>query len=1437
MTAIIRLSLSIVLLAATCPVLRAQTNEGVDILLSKARALEARGRMDLAARNWSQVLLVDPNRTEALAGLALYAKQTGDADAYRVYLDRLRKINPSDPAIAAIEQAHLMTPQELKLLDEAGRLAAEHKPDEAIAVYRRVFGDTPPPTRWAEAFYETEAASTGGREKAVAQLRDRVSRDPANEVFRLWLARILTYDPKTRMEGFSLLESIHDAGAIEPARVAWRQALTWEKGNPAALPSLEAYVRRYPDREMQDILLEQYGFQALREKDLTTAQAKFEDLTRRHSNDVNAIVGLGYVRLAQQKFDQSLALFSRARALSPDRADVKDGYENARFWLAMQRAAAAQPDKPDAALAAYNEALVLRPGNEQALLGVGQAMRRRGNLSAAQTKFEEVLKDSPGNPDALAGLGFVRLGQKDFDTAAQLFARARALEPQRRDIDEGYRTATFWGAMRHGAAALAEHRPDAAIASYREALAIDAGSKDALVGLADATRLSGKLPEAIKVYQQLATADPSDVRGWLGLVRTSLASHDAQGALQIVHTIPESTRKSLEADPEYLALIAQALYRTNQRTAGDQALRTALDVSTRSDSDAAMNARLEIAGLLMQQGNDANAALVYKRVTEGHSDNTTAWEGLIRAYARMQDFSSASAALRSMPRSAHDAAMNNAGFLKVMATVYTTEGRCVDAESLLTRSIDLDRAAGHSFSDTQLQLAGVWALEGRHDRASQGYSEVLAANPQSADAWRGYIAALHNDRKDYSALAAVKRMPAAVRTDLLKDSDFLRLLASVQAAGGNNDRAIEFLQQARASRRALGQASPVDLDVQLAWAMFDSPKHSQEVPGLVVETRAPGGLTSQQRDALNEITAAWNLRAADQAMRAQDPARAIAVLTRAVRELPNDSRIRAALASAYVRQREFERALDVYRSWGMTGASAADYCAAATTALAADQSIVAERFLWDGRQRWPQDVHLLQMTALRALARDDYDGAEHYLARALAAARGENTNRAPALSNSVISKSGTSTSTTPSAGPGGTPGTVVSCQEAAENASTNGVSPRRAATSVSQTGKASNGPVISSQQIEDQLDAVTNRNSPFAGFASPITFRKGDRGVNRLIARDRVVSGSVTVFDAVRAGVDVHFMHLDSGTPDGSSGYPFGTLPSFATFSEQSADGLGAEVQASSDSFGGAIGMSPNDFLVQNWTGGLRLGSPDDSMRLVVARDTVKDSLLSFAGTRDPGTGIVWGGVVSNSAALQFASSESGTGLYASVGGSVLRGEHVADNWSLQGTAGAYWRVAATDQGALSISFNVTGMHYDRNLNFFSLGHGGYFSPQRYLLGAVPVSWFGRRTGLEYEISVSAGLQSIKEDGAPLDPTRSDVPFYAPDSRRGANYNVSFRLEYHVAPHWYVQAFAGANNARDYASQTFQIALKCLLNRVPTGTNLPLKTIPDWKGNRPFTFN
>src|SRR6266700_2859988 len=174
---------------------------GVDILLAKARSLEARGRMDLAVQNWRKVLLVNPDQTEALAGLARSAKQNGQTGEENSYLDRLRKINPRDPAIAAVENFRVFTPEERSRLDEAGRLAMQHKPDEAMKIYRQVLGDQqPPPGKWAQPFYETEAASTGGKEKAISQLRQLCTQNPNREAYRLWLASLLSYDPKTRIE-------------------------------------------------------------------------------------------------------------------------------------------------------------------------------------------------------------------------------------------------------------------------------------------------------------------------------------------------------------------------------------------------------------------------------------------------------------------------------------------------------------------------------------------------------------------------------------------------------------------------------------------------------------------------------------------------------------------------------------------------------------------------------------------------------------------------------------------------------------------------------------------------------------------------------------------------------------------------------------------------------------------------------------------------------------------------------------------------------------------------------------------------------------------------------------------------------------------------------------------------------------------------------------
>ena len=165
-------------------------------LLDKARALELRGRIDLAEQTWQQILLTDPKNPEALAGLARAAKLNHSPTLANSYLERLRAINPNDPNLVQVQNVTASKPDQELQLQQAVELAKAGDYANAMIVYRHVFGSTPPSGDWALAYYETEAATEDGRHHAVAGLRALLDKDPGNTQYRIGLGRILTYDPQ-----------------------------------------------------------------------------------------------------------------------------------------------------------------------------------------------------------------------------------------------------------------------------------------------------------------------------------------------------------------------------------------------------------------------------------------------------------------------------------------------------------------------------------------------------------------------------------------------------------------------------------------------------------------------------------------------------------------------------------------------------------------------------------------------------------------------------------------------------------------------------------------------------------------------------------------------------------------------------------------------------------------------------------------------------------------------------------------------------------------------------------------------------------------------------------------------------------------------------------------------------------------------------------------
>ena len=561
---------------------------------------------------------------------------------------------------------------------------------------------------------------------------------------------------------------------------------------------------------------------------------------------------------------------------------------------------------------------------------------------------------------------------------------------------------------------------------------------------------------------------------------------------------------------------------------------------------------------------------------------------------------------------------------------------------------------------------------------------------------------------------------------------------------------------------------------------------------------------------------------------------------------------------------------------------------AAGAALSTHKYELADRYLKQGLEHFPNDPELMHMTARQDIARGNYNEGESELRVALTAVREQDTsgseadvmalpdvetNAAPGslrpAPNSVGGYPGSSQSTStckpePSRGAANEarirPIALVFFVSPAENSDGQEASSQQSQSQQSagqppaqqqqkqpqtqQQGQPQTQKQPLEQQMADEVEAVDDRNTPVINTGSVGTARLGDPGIDQLIISDTLLGGAYTASNRVRVGVEAHGIYAFSGTPDGSSNLMFGTLPAGAIFGEQSKIGYSGMAQLSTKTFGMMFGTTPQGFAVHNLIGGVRYRPLNGGFTFEGLRDSVKDSLLSYAGARDPGTGVRWGGVVSNTGTVKFDSAPvtgdvyKRIGEYASGSYSLLQGRNVPDNWDVSGNAGFYWQIL---QG-LTIGVNASAMHYDKDLKNFSFGQGGYFSPQQYYLGSIPISWYSRHPRFEYEVKFSGGVQYLHEDASPFYPVLPGVGTltqgtYAPDSSTTPNYDADIRVGYHVAPHVYLDAFATANNSRNYYTQSVGFSLRFMMDPIPTSTDVHVNSIPDWTGRQPFSIH
>ncbi|TCV95579.1 cellulose synthase subunit BcsC-related outer membrane protein [Biostraticola tofi] len=1199
------------------------------------------------------------------------------------------------------------------------------------------------------------------------------------------------------------LESASTLQTISPALLANVRQLS-AQGNTAR--AIEGYRALFQGKPPIDSLAVEYyetlaGIPASRPQ----AIAGLRDRIAQQPRDISAKLALGRILSYEDSSRREGITLLTSLAASHKEAD--SALRQALLWMS--------PQPGDKAL--YDSFIQRHPTDSGVMQhfqqsvggaekGEGYTALNSGDTATARTRFENVLTVNPNDGDALAGLGYIAMRSGDFTTAENYLNQAvKQGGPNSSQWAALAKDAKFYGDLDKAKTAVSSGNIDSALELSAPLVQAD-GDKGAAASLfrADVLRRRGDLSGAEQTYRGVLGREADNVDAKLGLYYTLRQANKSTEAQQLLQTIPRDKRPPLSAggvnvDP--LRRQAGQALQANDPLRAMNLLQQALEKQPSN-----IWVKLDMARLLQKQGDSAQAQSLMASISPRGAPADNLYAAALFA-SETNRWASASQLLSSIPESRRNRAM---------------------------RSL----AARVRFNE-QMTSAEQYIRQGNRN-AALNTLRALAQTPPSAPSDIGNLA--HNLQQLGDETTALELIRNNLRS-------------------GIKGTANEYAAQ-------VGVLTQAGLTAE-AEAILNNPS--------IAATTTPAELSRLRQGAV--INQADELRERGQFAAAYDK------LIVALQNDPQNADLMLAMARLYQSGKMDDQAAKVYDYVMVRDPNNQDARAGAINAALAQGDVSRARQLTAGLSG-PRSVDRMILEARVAEAEGDHSQALALLRSAKGRVIGMNAggggNGAPVVGglesadNPFINKS-TPAQTARTAS---TYGTVLPWQRTDRPTALplTGMSLAAVETPESRTLK----------QINDLLDQVQERTATWTQGAVAIRSRDGESGLSNLTEIKAPLELSGVPFDSARLKLSVTPVSLDSGSFSGTSSNRFGsgalqqarmvesataaaeatagaTTSTTTTSTTVNADGTtsttttttsstttdvaainpsdyvadasgaqkasGAEVNLSlsGDSYKGDIGTTPLGEDLTSLVGGLQWSpslSNFSKLIFTAERRAVTDSLLSYVGTLDRLSGKRWGQVTKNGGSIQYAYDDGDAGLYAGIGGYSYLGENVPGNTGITSSAGFYVRPYRDTNSEVKTGINVTFMDYSKNLSYYSLGQGGYFSPQNYISVSLPLDYTQKYDDWNLTVGGSVGYQSYSQDKSAFFPNNPDLQadmermvargyaesaYYDASSQNGVSYNVHANGSYQINPRMSIGGQVGYDTFGDYSESTAQVFFKYLL--------------------------